>query len=130
MRQITCYQSNSLDGENLSREQPSSFITQKRQISFTKCSFRLITALDTISHRIVFDQSTLIKWFGIGYYRILRKRIESHIYKSITSIKVRGHNWVLLSDRPWCTFTLNSNFAILKTNFFTIKKHFFEVILR
>ena len=28
---------------------------------------------------------------------------------------LRGHNWVHFAHRPWCSVTLNSNFAILKT---------------
>ena len=28
---------------------------------------------------------------------------------------LRGHNWVHFAHRPWCTVTLNSKFAILKT---------------
>ena len=46
---------------------------------------------------------------------------------------VWGHNWVHFALRLQCTFTMNSNFAILKTRnllSITVKESFEPIILR
>ena len=54
--------------------------------------------------------------------RLLRTHVKNTIYiktvqcgSCVIIYDLRGHNWMLFAHRPYCTVTLNSNFAILQT---------------